>query len=224
MSDTFRAVVAGLVSTVLALPVIVVAFPVVGSDDVRSQALGLGGGMVYLACYQLVYQAITWRTLRRPDAALLRHWAIASRPRTRTQRRVQFWLGSGAINWAVSAATLALLAVVAVASRGFSGDPVLLTIAVVTVVVSWSMVAFAFSVAYLRENAANGGLDFPGEDRDLVWSDYLYLACQISTTFAGSDVAITNSRMRRVVTVHSLLAFVFNTGILAIFVSILIGI
>ncbi|SDT37731.1 hypothetical protein SAMN04489812_5485 [Microlunatus soli] len=135
MNDAFRALVAGLLSTVPAVAVIVVVFPP-GADDVRSRALGLGGGMIYLAFYQLIYQLITWLVFRRPDAASLRDWAIASRPRTRTQRQVQFWLGSGAINWGVSAAMLALLAVVALASRGFSGAPVLLAIAVVTVVVS----------------------------------------------------------------------------------------
>lgn len=110
---------------------------------------------------------------------------------------------------------------IAVASRGFGGDLVLLTIAVITVVVSWTMVAFAFSVAYLRENAAAGGLDFPGEDKG---PGLVGLPLSVGP---GVDHLRRLRRRhhpeRRVVTMHSLLAFVLNTGILAIFVSILIG-
>src|SRR3569832_173693 len=59
-----------------------------------------------------------------------------------------------------------------------------------------------------------GGLDFPGGKRPEGW-DFLYFATVIGMTAQTADTAVTTSQMRRVVLVHSILTFFFNTVIVA---------
>ena len=54
--------------------------------------------------------------------------------------------------------------------------------------------------------------------------DFNYLAIQVSTTFSSSDVTIEHTAARRVVSVHSLIAFAFNTIIVALLVSVLVSV
>ncbi|MCS4509206.1 DUF1345 domain-containing protein [Xylophilus ampelinus] len=68
------------------------------------------------------------------------------------------------------------------------------------------------------QKAASGGLDFPGEG-DPDYFDFLYQALVIGMTSQVSDVQVTSSAMRRLVTVHGLMAFVFNVVLLALGVN-----
>ncbi|PBC04080.1 DUF1345 domain-containing protein [Mesorhizobium sp. WSM3860] len=67
-----------------------------------------------------------------------------------------------------------------------------------------------------------GGLDFPGGKRPEGW-DFLYFATVIGMTAQTADTAITTSRMRQVVLVHSILAFFFNTVIVAAAVNLAVS-
>lgn len=80
----------------------------------------------------------------------------------------------------------------------------------------------SFAVAYVADNSLeNGkGLDFPAE-KTPNWSDYIYFAIAVMTTFGTTDVTVTSSAMRRTVTVHAVVAFFFNTVIVAVLVSAL---
>lgn len=101
-------------------------------------------------------------------------------------------------------------------------NPVIQIASLLAVVTAWTMVVYAFAVAYLRADVTKGGLTFP-QTEGAVWADYFYLAVQISTTFSSSDVTLTSTAMRRLVTLQTLIAFVFNTVIVAVFVSALIS-
>lgn len=68
-----------------------------------------------------------------------------------------------------------------------------------------------------------GGLVFPAT-REPVFADFCYYAFCIGMTSAVSDVNIESTRMRRVTTVHALLAFVFNLGIMALVINVLSGV
>lgn len=60
---------------------------------------------------------------------------------------------------------------------------------------------------------------FPGEaDPDYV--DFLYFAYTIGCTSQTSDVGVTTREARGVVLLHSILAFVFNTSILAMAINV----
>lgn len=67
-----------------------------------------------------------------------------------------------------------------------------------------------------------GGLDFPGGKRPEGW-DFLYFATVIGMTAQTADTAITTSHMRRVVLVHSILSFFFNTVIVAAVVNLAVS-
>ena len=66
-----------------------------------------------------------------------------------------------------------------------------------------------------------GGLDFPGDRPEPDYADFVYFSITIGVALQTSDVIITSPAIRRVVTGHSVAAFVFNLGILALAVSVL---
>lgn len=94
----------------------------------------------------------------------------------------------------------------------------------VMVVGAWSTIVLTYSIAYLMADARSGyrELAFPGREGRGPWTDYLYFSAGVSTTFATSDVQVLGPRMRRTVTGHSVVAFGFNTVILAAVVSLLL--
>ena len=67
-----------------------------------------------------------------------------------------------------------------------------------------------------------GGLDFPGGKRPEGW-DFLYFATVIGMTAQTADTAITTSQMRKIVLVHSVLTFFFNTVIVAAAVNLAVS-
>jgi uncharacterized membrane protein len=73
-------------------------------------------------------------------------------------------------------------------------------------------------VFYLE--GSKGGLDFSGTGSP-DYSDFIYFAFTLGMTFQTSDTAVETRHMRQIVTVHSLLAFVFNIGVLAFTINVL---
>ena len=64
-----------------------------------------------------------------------------------------------------------------------------------------------------------GGLIFPGEDAP-DYADFLYLAGIIGTSAQTADVSFCSKSMRRLALLHCLLAFAFNTTLLALTINI----
>ena len=97
-----------------------------------------------------------------------------------------------------------------------------------TVISSWTFVHVVFAIYYAHEfhaeinnkkKATRGGLQFPSETMPDYW-DFLYFAFTIGMTAQTSDVVITSRRMRRLVIVHGLVAFVFTTAVIALTVNL----
>lgn len=100
-------------------------------------------------------------------------------------------------------------------------DSLLLTVLIViAVIMSLVVVTLSYTVHYARCDSAEDGLTFPG-DTQPGFSDYLYFAAAVATTFGTTDVEVTTTRLRRAVTGHSVLTLVFNTVIIALLVSAL---
>ena len=78
-----------------------------------------------------------------------------------------------------------------------------------------------YALHYAQKDLAEPGLDFPGE-RTHGWGDYLYFSIAVATTFGATDVNITTPRMRRVVNVHTILTFLYNSVIVALLAAVLI--
>jgi uncharacterized membrane protein len=65
------------------------------------------------------------------------------------------------------------------------------------------------------------GLVFPGDRTEPDYADFVYFSFTIGVALQTSDVVIASPAIRRVVTGHSVAAFVYNLGILALAVSVL---
>ncbi len=96
-----------------------------------------------------------------------------------------------------------------------------------TVPISWLLLQTVFTAHYanqyrkgLSADAKNPGLDFPGKDTPRVW-DFAYAAFTVGMTFQVSDVTTNSSAMRRLVLAHGIIAFLFNTTIIALAVSLI---
>lgn len=172
----------------------------------------------------LTYAFLTWRVLRRPDAATLERWLQETPKQQRRRHLSQIFLGTGGTTAAISLAIVALGAVVAVALvPALREAPVVVILAVVVVVASWVLLVVVLAVRYASESPRRRGLEFSGPDgQQLVFSDFLYLAVQVVTTFSPSDVAVTSRSMRREMTAHAVVAFAFNAVVVALLVSLLI--
>ncbi len=72
------------------------------------------------------------------------------------------------------------------------------------------------------EAGERGGLNFPGTDRP-DYLDFLYFSFVIGVAAQTADIAICSQRMRRVALMHCILAFFFNTTVLALTINIAAG-
>ncbi len=132
----------------------------------------------------------------------------------------------------VLSAAIALVLLTAIAielgQRGAPSAPVVLLV-VATLLLAWTFANTIYAVhyAHLFYTAApsgkdSGGVDMPGTDEPDYW-DFVYFAFTLGMTFQTSDVSITSRTMRRTVTGHCLMAFVFNLGVVAFSVNVLGG-
>jgi len=95
-----------------------------------------------------------------------------------------------------------------------------------TLVSSWMMVNVIFAQAYAYEyfgprqrKDAPPALSFPDDVQPDYW-DFMYFSMCIGMTCQVSDVSIRSSILRRVATIHGMLAFFYNTVVLALTVNI----
>jgi len=101
-----------------------------------------------------------------------------------------------------------------------------LLMSLVAVICSWMLVHTVFGLRYAHTYYGDpdgpagpishaGGLQFPG-DREPDYVDFAYFSFTIGMTFQVSDVVITSRDFRKLVLVHGMLSFGFNTVILAL--------
>jgi uncharacterized membrane protein len=99
-----------------------------------------------------------------------------------------------------------------------------------TVLGSWLFVQMMFALHYAHEYYGEadgsapqrGGLAFPGDDSPDYW-DFLHFGTIIGVAAQTADVAFTSKSMRRTGTVHGIVAFIFNTVVLALTINLLAG-
>jgi uncharacterized membrane protein len=104
-----------------------------------------------------------------------------------------------------------------------------LLMSLVAVVASWMLVHTVFGLRYAHTfygdpdgpegpQSYAGGLDFPG-GRPPDYMDFAYFSFVIGMTFQVSDVQITSREFRKIVLLHGMLSFGFNTVILALTIN-----
>lgn len=123
---------------------------------------------------------------------------------------------------------LVIVAVVigAVAYELFSSNGHAVALSVGTLVLAWTFANLLFALHYAHswylgntKGKDVGGIDFPGDKPPVYW-DFVYFAFVLGMTFQVSDTDITTTRLRRIALAHSLIAFWFNIGVLALSVSV----
>lgn len=100
-----------------------------------------------------------------------------------------------------------------------------IALAGLTVISSWAFVQVMFSLHYAHKyyvalsSGLTPGLQFP-DDSPPTYGDFFYFAAVIGTSGQTADVSIVSKSMRRVGTVHCVLAYVFNTTVLALGINL----
>ena len=125
----------------------------------------------------------------------------------------------------LAVATVVSLAIMtAVAGElGGKGRPDVILI-VTTLVLAWLFANTVYALHYAHIyylEGSKGGLDFSGEPDTPDYSDFIYFAYTLGMTFQTSDTAVETRQLRRVVTIHSFAAFIFNIGVLAFSINVL---
>jgi uncharacterized membrane protein len=219
-SDTIRGFVS-LVGVLLAMPATAL-LPELGlpPPDPAFIAATLFAAWVL---YCLVYAVLTVAVYLPPDAERFADMIAATTPRPGWRTWVWVVNGGGAVSWALTGSFFAVSAVVfLVSQRELLAEPLMVGLTIGVVVASWALMMLAYAVRYAREWVRTGGLVFGGDEVPS-FAEFLYLAVQVATTFSTSDVTVTTRRMRSIVAVNSVVAFAFNTVIVALLVSTLIS-
>jgi uncharacterized membrane protein len=103
-----------------------------------------------------------------------------------------------------------------------------IALAALTIVSSWAFTQVMFALHYAHDyysteiHGEHGGLEFPG-GHPPDYGDFLYFACVIGTSGQTADVSFSSRRMRRIGLVHCVLAFFFNTTLVALTINIASG-
>jgi len=122
-----------------------------------------------------------------------------------------------------SIAAFASLAAIVFELGAPHAGPMQLTLAVATILLSWSAIHTTFALHYAHEyyrRDTAGGLAFPGGEIDPDYWDFVYFSFVIGMTAQVSDVGITDRMIRRTATVHGITSFLFNTALLALMINI----
>jgi uncharacterized membrane protein len=110
--------------------------------------------------------------------------------------------------------------------------PIDLIVAISGMFLSWFLVHTTFSMRYAHlfygdhhnkdADKIGSGLEFPGDEKpDFI--DFAYFSFVLGMTFQVSDVEISSRKIRRLSLLHSLIAFIFNTVIVALTINALAG-
>ncbi|HEY1723695.1 MAG TPA: DUF1345 domain-containing protein [Magnetospirillaceae bacterium] len=136
---------------------------------------------------------------------------------------------------AFAAAALALAAIFLETRNAKNLPPAILHwhlgLAMGSIVLAWLVTHTMFGLHYAHlfyggdddpddgKDTHRGGLEFPGEDKPDYW-DFLYFAFVVGMTCQTSDVQVTGRVTRRLTLFQGVLAFFFNTVVLAIAINI----
>ena len=224
-TDFFRACLSGAISFLLVFPA--GALLLWGTDVEPEGPLDttVVAYVVFWPVYGAIYVGWSLRAYGRLGGAELN---ASARRETREQRRWYQRLAgySGTTDSTITAAIMAVVVTLLIAQREqFREDPVYVVLALLTVASSWVLLVFAFAQAYLRLAASSA----PGEHLSMPFTDsprfgdYVVLAVLMSTMAATVSARFSSRSAWRLAGANVVIAFVFNSVIIAMMVSLLFG-
>jgi uncharacterized membrane protein len=100
-----------------------------------------------------------------------------------------------------------------------------IALAGMTVLSSWAFIQVMFTLHYAHDyyhavcHGRDAGLQFPNDEQP-DYGDFFYFAAVIGTSGQTADVSFTSKSLRRVGSMHCILAYLFNTTVLALLINI----
>jgi len=118
-----------------------------------------------------------------------------------------------------------MLVAISAEAVGHNPQPLTKGLIILTLALAWlfANTVYAFHYAhmvYTKPDVGCVGLEFPRTAHPVYW-DFVYFAFTCGMAFATSDVVVTETHMRKVVTIHCLAAFAFNIGVIAFTINVL---
>jgi uncharacterized membrane protein len=190
----------------------------------------------------LYFALLPW--LARPIARALIGWdggiavlliltyAVIVRPGGQeTEHRILGLQGKGnpllAFAVLASVASVAGLGAETSGAKAHQGATFAIVLAVATIVLSWVLIQLVFALRYAHEyfanqkNGSDGGLNFVEPGQPDFW-DFVHFSVVLGAASQTADIVFTRRDMRRIGTLHTLVAFGFNTAILATLINVLL--
>jgi uncharacterized membrane protein len=198
--------------------------------------------MSYWVVWAVTYLGLTLFLIIRSSAEQTRRWALAQRapPRPhlsvmrsvilRVLRALFLVSRTSSLFFIVLVTLVSLVLAISLApevrdletARGVA----LAFMAALGVISAWGILhascALHYAYLYYRNEGSPGGLDFPG-GQSPKQRDFAYFAFTVGTSFAVSDVDVTDDAMRQATLGHQILSFFYNTAILATVISMATG-
>lgn len=175
----------------------------------------------------LIYLALAGWMIAKDD-----HETLTRRAATQDDGR--FMILTLAIVAAVASVGAIVIELAATKSMEGAEKSLHIGLAAMTIVTAWTFIHLSFALHYAHEYASErrrqqdckpeerGGLLFPGTAKPTYW-DFLYFSYVIGVASQTADIAVCSPMMRRIVLVHGVVAFFFNTTILALTINIAAG-
>lgn len=222
-SDTFRMVLATILASVTHMVMVFLLVDLAGwlPGEVRSRPVDL---FIWYFLFCLHYVILCQITFGKLNSEELRTSLKSTKPTTRGPLQAFIYGESGTSHATMfSFVALAGVGIVAVGTGG-DGDggneSMVYASALLTVVGSWISNVASFALQYAREDSETGqrGFLFPG-DAEPEWSDYVYAAAMVSASLTTADVTVVSRSRRKLVTINTVIAFTFNTVIIAMLIA-----
>jgi len=147
--------------------------------------------------------------------------------RMRRQARLQDEGQFGILILTAVAALASLVAIIALLGSASPGmrSPADLFLATITILLSWAFTHTIFALHYAHEyydenDGKGGGMQFPGDEPEPDYWDFMYFSFVIGMCAQVSDVTVSCKPIRRTVFAHSVVSFIFNAALLALTVNI----
>ena len=176
------------------------------------------GSLIGFDIGAVLFLGSLWPLLRNSGAQEMRRHAAGN-----TANRALMLLMTSAVMLAV------LTAVALELSPKGNPSPAGIALIITTLVLAWLFTNSVFALhyahmCYLEADGLSdcGGIEFPGTPEP-DYRDFIYFAFCLGMTFQTSDMNITATRVRKVATVHCMLAFVFSIGAIAFTINVLGG-
>ena len=196
-----------------------IAFYAVGSTLLPLQ----NAAMILIAwnAASLIYMGLAWRRMRRVAVDEIRTRSVAQDEGRMTILALVVF-GAAAVLLAVGS-QLGQVKQFHGAERAAH-----LSLALLTIVTTWLFTQVLFALHYAhdfymaRHRQRPDPLEFPGTP-DPDYGDFFYFSCIIGTSAQTADVSFTDSSMRRIGTLHCVVAFFFNATLLALTINVAAG-